>query len=78
MGGNPLQYYLYFYELLFPFLVLLALDSVGEAPPARYNLLICLAANTALMLLLAQQHAPLSQVAESLPKNGSAISQGRP
>ena len=77
MGGNPLQYYLYFYQLLFPFLILLALDSVGEAAQARYNLLICVAANTALMLFLAQQHTPLARVASSFenieaqfPKDG--------
>ena len=68
MGGNPLQYYLYFYQLLFPFLLLLALDSVGDSVQGRYNFLICLAANTALMLFLAQQHVPLVRVAESFEK----------
>ncbi len=68
MGGNVLQYYLYFYQLLFPFLLLLALDSAGETAQSRYNLLICLAANIALMLLLAQQHAPLARVAGSFGK----------
>ena len=68
LGGNTLQYYLYFYQLLFPFLLLLALDSVGEAARARYNLLICLTANIALMLFLAQQHVPLAQVSDSYAK----------
>ena len=68
MGGNPLQYYLYFYQLLFPFLLLLALDSTGAAAGPRYNLLICLAANTALMLLVAQQHTPLARVTRVLSK----------
>jgi hypothetical protein len=68
LGGNVLQYYLYFDQLLFPFLLLLALDSVGEAAPSRHNLLICLAANIALMLFLAQQHTPLAKVAQSFAK----------
>jgi hypothetical protein len=68
LGGNPLQYYLYFYQLLFPFLLLLALDSAGDTAPSRYNLLICLAANIAVMLFLARQHTPLASVADSFAK----------
>ncbi len=65
MGGNIGQYYLYFYQMLFPFLLLLALDCVGKGRGARYSLLICLLGHTALMLLLALQHTPLSQVQDS-------------
>lgn len=68
LGGNPLQYYLYFDQLLFPFLLLLALDSVGDRAQSRYNLLICLTVNIALMLFLAQQHTPLARVAQSYAK----------
>ena len=62
IGGNKLQYYLYFYQLLFPFLVLLALDSMGKEAGARHNLILCLLASIFVMFLVAQQHTPLSRV----------------
>jgi hypothetical protein len=62
IGGNSLQYYLYFYQLLFPFLLLLALDIVGREERPRRILLVCLTGCMGLLFLLAQQRTPLSNV----------------
>ena len=62
IGGNKLQYYLYFQQLLFPFLLLLAVEGAGRDMSARHNLLFCLLASTVLMFLVARQYIPLSRI----------------
>ena len=77
IGGNVLQYYLYFYQLLFPFMLLLALDIVGQEERPRRILLFCLTAGTALMFLLAhQQRTPLSKVDASFQEIAAILPKG--
>jgi hypothetical protein len=76
IGGNKLQYYLYFYQFLFPFLLLLGIDCAGAEGKEKRNLLICLFANTALMLLVAQQHTPLTQVEQSFQNIAAKLPNG--
>ena len=62
IGGNSLQYYLYFYQLLFPILLLLALDGAGKDALSQRNLTLCLLGSIAIMFVVAQQHSPLARV----------------
>ncbi len=74
IGGNKLQYYLYYHQLLFPFLLLLAVDCT-EAKESR-KFLMSLFAGTALMLLVAQQHTPLAQVEQSFQNLAAKLPDG--
>ena len=77
IGGNTLQYYLYFYQLLFPFLLLLALDSAGRDALARHNLVLCLLGSIIVMFLVTQQYSPLPRVAASFRALAAELPQGK-
>lgn len=63
IGGNSLQYYLYFFQLLFPFLLLLTVDLASNKDGhSRQYFTLCLLAGIALMFLVAQQRSPLARV----------------
>jgi hypothetical protein len=76
IGGNSLQYYLYFYQLLFPFLLLLALDSAGREEQPRRMLVLCLTGGMVLMFFLAQLRTPLSKVDASFQEIAALLPQG--
>lgn len=76
IGGNKLQYYLYFHQLLFPFLLLLAVDSAGKDRSARHSLLICLLGSTVLMFLVARQYIPLSRIDASFRAIAAELPRG--
>ncbi len=65
MGGNEGAYYLYFYNILFPFIAIMLIDWASLSIIIRRYILMGLIGNTIVFLAMLTAHTPLQKIASS-------------